>query len=226
MRFLRSILTVVVSLPCALLAQDAGIGEGPQKWEVGGSAGYGLYRNVSVSGPATSGKTGFESGYAAGGVFGNDLYRFVGGELRYTFRSDDLRVSSGSSKATFGGQSHAFHYDALFHAASKNAPVRPFLAVGGGVKFYRGTGAEQVFQPLSNLVVLTKSSQVEPLVSAGGGIKFQLSHHALFRVDVRDYMTPRPDKLLALPANTRSSGWLHDFVVLVGFSTTFSKVSM
>ena len=229
MRLLTSIITLALPVACSLMAQqrDEAMGEGPQNWEVGVSAGYSLFRDISVSSPTASGTTGFKSGFAAGALLGNDLYRFVGGEFRYTFLRNDLRVSSGGTTATFGGQEHAIHYDMLVHAASRKSPVRPFLALGGGVKFYRGTGTEQMFQPLSNLVVLTKTSQAEPLVSAGGGVKFQVSRRALFRVDLRDYMTPRPDKLLALPSNNvRAAGWLHDFVVMVGFSTTFSKVVM
>ena len=88
-------------------------------------------------------------------MFGNQISRWVGGEARYTFRQDDLRVSSGSTKATMTGQSHAIHYDVLVHLTPKESGIRPFLAAGAGVKFYRGTGAEAPYQPLSSLVVLT-----------------------------------------------------------------------
>ena len=89
-----------------------------------------------------SGKTGFQSGVAFGGVFGNETTRLIGGEARYTYRSNDMQVSSGSTKATAGAQSHAVHYDVLVHAASSEASVRPFAAIGAGMKYYRGTGTE------------------------------------------------------------------------------------
>jgi len=192
-----------------------------QHWEVGGSGGYSLYSNPEVKRGTVVGKTGFESGPAFGGVFGNDLYRLVGGEVRYTFVKDALMVSSGSTKVTTKGQSHAIHYDVLIHAAPKSAPVRPFLAVGAGVKVFRGTGDEPVFQPLSNLVILTHATQTAPLISAGGGLKFRVAEHAQVRIDFRDYMTPLPDQLLAVLPSGSTSGWVHNFVVLFGVSTLF-----
>lgn len=192
-----------------------------QQWEVGASAGYGLYRDVSVVNGSLSGKAGFQSGVALSGVFANESAGHLGGEIRYTYRSDDLRVKSGSVSATAGAQSHALHYDLLIHPKASETKPRPFLALGGGVKYYRGTGAEPVFQPLSNLVVLTHTSELQPLISAGGGIKIPMSRHSLIRLDFRDYMTPFPSSLLARRANTTGNGWMHDFVLMVGFSGTF-----
>lgn len=192
-----------------------------QHWEVGGSAGYGLYRDVSVTNGVLSGKTGFASGVAFGAVFGNETTRHIGGEARYTYRSDDLRVTAGGTRATAGGESHAIHYDLLVHATSPDSPIRPFVAVGGGVKVYRGTGAEPAFQPLNTLVVLTHTTEAQPLISAGGGLKFPVSRRALVRLDFRDYMTPFPSDVLARRTNTRTSGWVHDFVLMVGVSRVF-----
>ena len=203
--------SLLVGLACLLPAQS---------WEFGGSAGYGLYRDVKVTGPA-NGSAGFEPGVAFGALLGNNISRLVGGEVRYTYRADDLRVSSGSTKATAGAMSHAMHYDVLVHATSKESSVRPFLAAGAGVKLYRGTGAEPSFQPLSNLVVLTHTNEAQPLVSIGGGVKFAVSRRALFRLDFRDYATPIPTNLLAAPRASRLSGWMHDLVFLVGVSTVF-----
>ena len=205
---------------CLMLSPLSG-GLWAQHWEVGGSAGYGLYRDVSVNNGPLSGKTGFQSGVAFGGVFGNETTRLIGGEARYTYRSNDMRVSSGSTKATAGAQSHAVHYDVLVHAASSEASVRPFAAIGAGIKYYRGTGKEASFQPLSSLVVLTRTNEVQPLISAGGGIKFRLSNRTQLRFDFRDYMTPFPSSLLALPGNSRAGGWVHDFVLMVGISGLF-----
>ena len=208
-------------LKVCLMLSPLSSGLWAQHWEVGGSAGYGLYRDVSVSNGPLSGKAGFQSGVAFGGVFGNETTRLIGGEARYTYRSNDMRVSSGSTKATAGAQSHAVHYDVLVHGASSEASVRPFAAIGAGVKYYRGTGNEVPFQPLSNLVALTRTSEAQPLISAGGGVKFRISPRALVRIDFRDYMTPFPSSLLALPANSRGGGWMHDFVVMVGISGLF-----
>jgi hypothetical protein len=205
------------SIAVPLLFLSAGV-LSAQRWEMGGSVGYSLWNDVKVeNGPAT-GTTGFRSGVAFGAVLGNDIRRHLGGEVRYTFVKNDLQVSSGSTSATLAGQSHAVHYDFLIHATSKERSPRPFFAAGAGVKFYRGTGAESAYQPLSNLVVLTHTSEAQALISVGGGVKFPVSRRALVRIDFRDYITPYPTDLLALPPNSRGGAWLHNFVVMVGVS--------
>jgi hypothetical protein len=213
MRLLSGVLTLLVSVSGGLFAQE--------HWEVGGAAGYGIFRNVNVTGPTMSGTTGFDNGVAASAVLGQDLYRFIGGEIRYTYQRNELKVSSGGTTATMSGDSHALHYDVLFHAASREAVVRPYLAAGAGVRYFRGTGAEHAYQPLMNLVALTSVNQAEPLLSAGGGVKIALEHNALLRLDFRDYATPFPSSLLATLPGVRAGGWVHDFVVLVGLSKTF-----
>jgi hypothetical protein len=191
-----------------------------QSWEVGGSAGYGLYRDVNVPGANPPATVGFTSGVAFGALLGQNLGSHLGGEIRYTYRMGDLKVTQGSTEAKADGQSHAIHYDFLLHATGKNAAIRPFLAVGAGVKDYRDTAAEQIIQPLHNVAVLTHTSQAEPLISFGGGMKLPISHRALVRFDIRDYSTPFPDKLLASP-KVRNAGWMHDFVFMLGVSGLF-----
>src|SRR5258708_20331040 len=107
MRILSRLFMLLFPLPCVLLSQH---------WEVGADGGYGVFRQVPVTNGSASGTAGFDSGAAFGGVFGNQINRLVGGEARYTFRMDDLKVSSGSTKATATRRSHALHYDVLIHA--------------------------------------------------------------------------------------------------------------
>lgn len=209
---LLSLFTCLLGVPCGAIAQS---------WEAGVSGGYSFSRNLNVSNGSASGSMGLAPGFAVGGLLGNDTFRYVGGEVRYTFLQDDLRVSSSGAKVSFGAQSHAVHYDVLVHAASKEASVRPFLAAGAGADFFRGTGAQSGYQPLSNLVLLSHTTQVKPLVSVGGGVKIRLSARSLFRLDFRDYLTPFPDKLLALPSNSHGSGWLNHFILMAGISATF-----
>jgi hypothetical protein len=203
---------VLLPLPCLLLSQH---------WEVGADGGYGAFRDVTVTAGTATGSTGFSSGYTFGVLLGSEFNRLAGGEIRYTYQADDLRVSSGSTVVTAKARSQALHYDVLIHATSMDSPVRPFLAVGAGVKFYQGTGAEPVFQPLNNFVVLSHTTEAQPLVSVGAGVKFRVSKRALVRFDFRDYATPLPTNLLAVPGNSKLRGWIHDFVFLVGVSTTF-----
>ena len=55
-------------------------------------------------------------------------------------RWSDLRVQSGGEEATFSGQSNIVHFDLLFHSQPRGSKVRPFFAVGGGLKTFQGTG--------------------------------------------------------------------------------------
>ena len=192
-----------------------------QHWEVGGAGGAGVYRNASVTGGAGSADIGFSTQWAAGVVIGENLYRRLGGEFRYTYRAGDLRLKNGGQEATMEGRAHALHYDLLLHATPKEAKIRPFAALGGGIKVYQGTGKEGAVQPLSNFALLTKTDQVEPLLSFGGGVKFDFSPHAQLRVDLRDYVTPAPERLFAPARGGKVQGWLHDVVPLVGVSYTF-----
>ena len=192
-----------------------------QQWTAGAAVGGGIYRDASIANSTGSVNAGIGSQIAAGAVVGDDAYRFLGGEIRYTYRAGDFHLKSSSQTATMAGSSHAAHYDLLLYATPRNARIRPFAAGGGGVKSYRSTGAEQAFQPLSNFGFLTRTHQAEPLISFGGGVKCLLTRHTQFRVDVRDYVTPFPDKVIVPAPGAKSHGWLHDFVSMAGLSYVF-----
>ena len=192
-----------------------------QQWEVGGAGGLGKYHNASVTSPAGTAGIGFATQAGGGLVIGENLYRWIGGEFRYTYRDGDLTVKSGGQEGSLEGRAHAIHYDMLFHGARKGSRFRPFAAAGAGIKVYQGVGRESAFQPLSRFALLTKTDQVEPLISFGGGVKCLVSKHAQFRADFRDYVTPAPDRLFVPAARGKLQGWRHDFVPLVGVSYVF-----
>jgi hypothetical protein len=198
-------------------------GFGAESWELGVAGGYGFYKNVTVTNATGEASTGFKSGAAFGVIAGNEMSRWLAGEARYTYRQNDLKVSAGSAKAEFNGESHVLHYDFLFHGAPSTARVRPFLAAGAGAKVYRGTGRETVTQPLINFVALTRTSQLVPMVSFGGGVKIQLSHSLILRLDARDFMSPFPDQVIAPVPRAHVNGWLHDIVPMAGLSFTFGQ---
>jgi len=144
-----------------------------------------------------------------------------GGELRYDYESASLKLSSGSTHASFGANTQAIHYDFLFHFASQEATVRPFVSAGGGVKFFHGTGTETVTQPLMGIGLLTKTTDTTPLLSIGGGIKFNINRRMQLRVEVHDYMTPFPAKVIAPAQGSKTGGWLMDFVPMGALALTF-----
>src|SRR5438874_2605288 len=120
-----------------------------QKWEIGGGVGGSFYTSQDYKNALASAKAGLSDGLLASFWLGNNSGRLLGGEFRYDYEKTDLKLSSGATNVSFGADTHAFHYDFLLHFAPSDSRVRPFVAAGGGVKFYRGTGKEAAFQPLS-----------------------------------------------------------------------------
>ena len=200
----------------ALLLANVALAQ--ERWELGVAAGYGLYKNASATRATGDASVGFKPGVAFSITGSDEINRWLAGEAGYTYRQNDARVSSGGTEARFDADSHVLHYDLIFHFAKRPAKVRPFLAAGGGVKIYRGSGREAAFQPLSNFVALTRSTQITPVVSVGGGFKVELSPLLSLRVEARDYVSTFPDEVLAPVPGTRIRGWLHDIVPTVGLS--------
>lgn len=192
-----------------------------QKWEFGGAVGGGFFTSQTVSGPGGSADANFAKGLVASAWLGNNSGRRLGGELRYDFQMGDMQLSSSGTHATFGAQSHAVHYDFLLHAGSEEARVRPFVAAGAGIKLYRGTGTETVYQPLQQLALLTKTTDLRPLISVGGGVKFRLSHAVSLRVEVHDYLTPFPKEVITPALKASVGGWLQDIVPAIALSVLF-----
>jgi hypothetical protein len=216
---MRSILKSAVSMALLL---GAGIPAcWAQKWEFGVLGGGGFYNSASATSPAGEGDVGFKNAVALGAYLGSNMYKFVGGELRYEYLPGDLKVSSGGTSATFDGEAHAIHYDFLFHFAPTGAKVRPFVSGGGGVKIYRGTGAATVTQPLQRLALLTNTHETKGLGSVGAGIKAQAGKRFGLRFEVHDFITPFPRKVIAEAPGGKISGILHDIVVMGGIAITF-----
>jgi hypothetical protein len=192
-----------------------------QQWELGGAGGFGFYRNLGVSAGALSGKAGFKPGVLFSAVAGHSPSSRVSGEFRYTFRDSDIKIESGSTKVGFRGDAHAVHYDLLLHPGAKEARIRPFVAVGGGIKVFRGNEPERAAQPLSQLAAFRETREIKPLLSVGGGVAASFGPHIRFRLDARDYITPFPKNVIEPNPGARLNGWLHDFVVLIGVSGVF-----
>ena len=191
-----------------------------QRYEVGVQGGISIYQSKQISNARGSVDAGFSNGWTAGITVGHNMYSHVGGEIRYGYLHNEMKLSSGSTTAKFGGESHVIHYDFLIHTADTSARVRPYVAVGGGVKIYRGTGAEQAFQPLSNIAVLTKTQEPQGMASFGAGVKVKMSDRLWFRLDVHDYLTPFPKKVIT-PVGGAVSGWLNNIVPTAGLTFTF-----
>lgn len=192
-----------------------------QHWEVGALGGGGFYLNNSVTGSRGTGTVGFQPGFSAGGWLGHHTAGRFGGEIRYLFQKNDLKVAGPSQTLTFGGQSHLIHYDFVIHTRSSEDRVRPYFAAGGGMKGYFGTGQEHAFQPLSNIAVPTHTSQWRPVVSFGAGVKWAIRSRLMLRAEVRDYVTQFPKDVIFPAPGNRIGGWAHDITPLIGLSYIF-----
>ena len=209
-----SCVTSALLMSSACMAQD-------RQWEVGAAGGFGIMRNATISNPSGSASAGMDNRFAAGVVIGQDLYQHLSGEVRYTFRDDDLVLKSGGQKVNMDGESHLIHYDMLLHALRRSSRIRPFAAAGAGIRWFSGTGHEYASQPLANFALLTKTHEVKPLISVGGGVKVRMTAHMNIRLDFRDYISPFPGNLFVTAPSARIRGWLHDFVPLAGVSWIF-----
>jgi outer membrane protein W len=190
-----------------------------QKWEVGFGAGGSFLTSETITNPEGNADATRDPGLALSAWLDNNIGSgLFGGELRYDYEMGDLKLSSGGTSVKFASRSNAIHYDFLYNFASSESAVRPYIAAGGGVKWYSGTGTEQVYQPLSNIAVFSDVRDMRALVSVGAGVKFNIAKSTLLRLEVHDYLTPFPSNLIAPVSGSSVGGWLQDFVVSAGLS--------
>jgi hypothetical protein len=191
-----------------------------QKWEVGGGVGGGFSTSDDVTSPSGSADAKIQTGLVGSAWIGNYSQGHWGGELRYDYEMGNLELSHGSAQATFGAHSQAIHYDFLYHFLSRESRVQPFIAFGAGIKIYQGTGTQVLYQPLSNVALLTQAQDLVPMASGGAGLKFKLAPHVILRLDVHDYLTPFPKQVIT-PVTGKTQGWLQDFVPMAGLAFVF-----
>lgn len=192
-----------------------------QKWEFGGGIGGSFYMSRDISNGSAKASAGIETNVASGVWLGENLSNKWGGEVRYDYQRGDMRLKNGGSSASFSGDTHALHYDILWHITPRGSKVRPFLAAGAGIKVYRGTGAEIPSQPLSQFALLTKGNQLEALLSLGAGVKWQVSPAFQVRLEVHDYITPFPKEIIAPNVGSHVSGVLQNIVPMIAIAYTF-----
>ncbi len=109
----------------------------------------------------------------------------------------------------------------LFHLTPRSARLRPFVSVGGGGAFYSGTGRESASQPLNSYVALTHTRETKGMVCGGAGLKYRVGGKLGVRVEIRDYATPFPSRILASAPGASGASWLHHIVPSAGIVWTF-----
>lgn len=191
-----------------------------QKWEVGGAVGGGFYTSDDISSPSGTASAKIGANLAGSFWLGNSGRGKWGGELRYDYEMGDLELNQNSTHASFAGRSQAVHYDLLWQPAGSEAVIQPFVAFGAGIKIYQGTGTQVVYQPLSNIALLTQAQDLVAMASVGGGIKVKIAPRVSLRLDIHDFLTPFPKQVIT-PVTGKSPGWLQDFVPMAGLAFTF-----
>jgi len=193
-----------------------------QQWEVGGIGGASFLNTVSVSTPtAGSATAGFSPGVVAGAFFGQRLNDHWSGEIRYEFFDTNLKLSGAGTSASFSGLAHALHYDLVYHTGHSNSRAQFFVAAGGGMKVFVGTGLQEAVQPLSQFGYFTQTHQVKPMLSVGGGLNYKLADKLYFRAEIRDFISPFPATVIAAPQGVSYGKVLNDIVPMVGICYLF-----
>ena len=165
--------------------------------------------------------TGIRNRFAAGVVFGEDLFNHLSGEIRYLYHDGHAFLSSGGVKADMQGQSHTLTYDLLFHLKDREHRMRPFFAAGGGAKGYVVAGPAPFPQPIPNIASLVTVDEWKPVISLGGGVRFRLYKNIILRGDFRDYLTTFPRRQIVPAANGTARGIFQHFTPFFGVSYTF-----
>jgi hypothetical protein len=189
-----------------------------QEWEFGGMGGAGFLSNVNVASPSGSATAGFQPGGAFGGFFGQNLYPHLSGEIRYLFLQNDLHINSSGNNATFSGYAQVLHYDLLYHTNRKGSKMQAFVAVGGGLKIFRGTGTQQAYQQNYQFGYMTNTQELKPMGDVGVGLRFELRPRVFLRTEIRDYITPFPEQIIAPAPGAKFGSILHDVVPTVSLS--------
>jgi len=192
-----------------------------QQCEIGGAIGYGVYRNGTIFSAVGTAGAGIRNRFAAGAVFGEDLYERLSGEVRYVYHDGHPFLSAPGVKTDMQGQSHTITYDLLFHIRPRRERVRPFVAAGAGVKGYVVAGPAPVTQPISAVASLVTQDEWKFAVSLGGGVKYRLGSRVFLRADFRDYLTTFPRRQILPATNNTARGIFQQFTPLVGVSYGF-----
>jgi opacity protein-like surface antigen len=194
-----------------------------QNWELGAGAGYGFYRNGTVYAPAGTVTAGIRNRFAITSWLTEDMYQNLSGEFRYTYQDGDPFLQRASVQTNIQGQSHAFHYDLLFHLHPRESRFRPYFAAGLGVKHYVVSGPAPPAQPFASVAQLVSTDDTEFLTAVGAGFVYRLRPNIVLRVDFRDYITKFPKKIIVAAPNGTPSGIFQQFTPMIGLAYAFGK---
>jgi hypothetical protein len=192
-----------------------------QNWEIGGGVGYSWYHNGSITSSAGTATAGIRNRILATAVITENLYEHFSGEIRYVYNDGPTFLQSSGVSGDIRAQSHSFSYDMLAHLNPRESRIRPYLAGGVGARYYETTGRAPIPQPVPHIAALVPTTQWKALFNFGGGVKIRVTEHIIFRADLRDYLTPFPDRLFLPVANATTHGILQQITPMFGVSAGF-----
>ncbi|MBI5087255.1 MAG: hypothetical protein HZB13_21975 [Acidobacteria bacterium] len=192
-----------------------------QRWEAGGLGAFAMQPDAHVSKAGGEASVKFRSSAALGAFAGHNMYRLVGGEVRYMWRFGNGEISSGAVKHEFGAHQQLVTYDILVHTAPRERKVRPYVAAGGGVKWVTGTGNPAAFPPLMSFGAFTAGTEAVPVADAAFGVKVKTGGKGMARIEVRDVMSAMPSTVFTAAPGAKLSGWMHDVMVVAGLGWTW-----
>jgi opacity protein-like surface antigen len=183
------------------------VGAFAQTGELSVSAGKSTFRNNTVASftDSTTGQTvtaTVDSNFRLGFRFTINSWRFFGHEIGYAYNHGSLKEGSTS----LGLPVHQGMYNFLAYATPEGTHIRPFVT--GGVHF------STFFPPGSS--VFSGNGFTKFGINYGGGVKVRLSSLLMGRVDIRDYLTGKPDFFQVNPG-----GKLHQLEISAGLGVAF-----
>jgi outer membrane protein W len=192
-----------------------------QTFEVGAAVGTGIYRDATVTSASGTAQAGMDNGIAPGVVVCDNMFEHVSGEFRYLYQPGQPFVSQGAVKGSMPGNSHTFVYDTLLHVRGRDRRIRPYAAIGVGVKGYLTPGPAPSPEPLPKVAALLAKNQWSLVGSVGGGIKVKVQEHIVLRFDIRDYVTQFPKNQISAAPGASVSGLLQQITPMGGVGIVF-----
>ena len=199
----------------------AALAWGQQKYEIGATIGYGIYRDGTIFSDTQTVQAGIRNRFAAGINIGADYTDYLSGELQYLYHDGHPFLQNSGVKSDIQGNSEALTLNVLFYFQKRERRVRPFVDGGVGGKEYVIAGPAPFPQPVPQVASLTTNDVWKVVFVPGGGVKIRVIPHMLVRAEFRDYLTTFPrQQIVPAPHNT-ARGIFQQFTPLFGVSYTF-----
>ena len=175
-------------LPIFLLGSVSAFG---QVLELGTFGGASVISNGDIgldtisANASTGARIRLTDGFRFGFRFGFNPYRHMGAEFGYAYNRTQLHLD-GPPVSEQGMAIHQGFGDALFHFTPEGSRVRPFVA--GGIQFSN-------FVP-PGASASSGGGDTKFGVNYGAGLKVKVTDNWQVRVDVRQYESGKPFKLI------------------------------